>query len=475
MSDTIAPASYDPTTDPHLHLMVDNHDIQDQWGLQRIVQQARQGREQPLVVADQPWEGAAVLCWGSVLHSAEDGLWKMWYEGYNRGWGDPYAHSFCYATSADGTTWDKPILDIVDFHGSAANNIVYLPRDFVAAHGAHGLLDITGVIHDPSDPDAARRYKTIFQQANAARTVWGEFAAFSPDGIHWQRRAAPVLADQGDRTNIYHDPITDRYILTTRRHNNMPDGRAGLRRKRVVAWSESDDFIQWSQLRTIIKPDDYDSPDTEFYGMVAFRYGRRYLGFLEIYHTGSEQLDVQLAVSVDGQHWERVARREPLLPTGPVGSWDSVWVSSTDNPPHVVGDQLWLYYQGRSRGHRVDPPDAAIGRTMLGRDRFVALATGHEEGHLVTEPVPVGSERLLVNAACIGGELSVEVIGDDGQVVPGYERSACHSLTEDRIDWPVGWTEHDSLRAFVGQEIRLRFWLRNARLFAYRFAAPDAA
>ena len=192
---------------------------------------------------------------------------------------------------------------------------------------------------------------------------------------------------------------------------------------------------------------------------------------LEVYHTGSEHLDVQLAASVDGVHWERVGRREPFLPGGPVGSWDSVWVSFACNQPHVVGDQLWLYYHGRSTGHRVAPAYGAIGRTVIGRDRFVALAAGRDEGQLVTEPVEVGGEQLLVNAACIGGELAVEVIGDDGRVLPGYERSSCQPLAADSIDWRVTWAEREDLRVLVGQQVRLRFWLRNGRLFAYRFAA----
>ena len=471
MTDRVAPAGYDPTRDPHLHLLVDNHDIQDQWGLERIIQQPRQGREQPLVVADQPWEGTAVLAWGSVLYVPEERQWKLWYEGYNRNWADADRYSFCHALSADGTRWEKPNFGLVEFRGSSANNIVYHLRDFAAAHGGYGLLDITGVIYDPADEES-RRYKTIFQQNNPDHTVWGEYAAFSPDGIHWQRRAAAVLPAQGDRTNIYHDWRTGRYVLTTRAHNNMPDNKAGLRRKRVIAWSESDDFIHWSRLRTIIKPDDYDPPDTtQFYGMVPFRYGARYLGFLEVYHTGSEHLDVQLAVSVDGIHWERVGSREPFLPVGPVGSWDSIWVSFACNQPHVVGDQLWLYYHGRSTGHRVAPAYGAIGRTVIGRDRFVALAAGHDEGQLVTEPVEVGGEQLLVNAACIGGELAVEVIGDDGRALPGYERRSCQLLAADSIDWRVTWAEREDLRVLVGQQVRLRFWLRNGRLFAYRFAA----
>ena len=39
--------------------------------------------------------------------------------------------AICYATSVDGLTWNKPELNLVEFKGSKANNIVF--------RGPHGV------------------------------------------------------------------------------------------------------------------------------------------------------------------------------------------------------------------------------------------------------------------------------------------------------------------------------------------------
>ena len=40
--------------------------------------------------------------------------------------------------------------------------------------------------------------------------------------------------------------------------------------KRVIGRAESPDMIHWSEMETILIPDEKDFPDTEFYGMPVF-------------------------------------------------------------------------------------------------------------------------------------------------------------------------------------------------------------
>ena len=62
-------------------------------------------------------------------------------------------------------------------------------------------------------------------------------------------------------------------------------------------------------------------------------------------------MDIQLAVSRDSVHFERVADRAPLLAVGEVGAWDRFNLSLANNPPIVVGEGLRFYYGGRNYRH----------------------------------------------------------------------------------------------------------------------------
>ena len=58
--------------------------------------------DQPVLVADQPWEKVAVMC-PNVIWDRKTKLYKMWYSG-----GDQYEpDAIGYATSPDGITWTK--------------------------------------------------------------------------------------------------------------------------------------------------------------------------------------------------------------------------------------------------------------------------------------------------------------------------------------------------------------------------------
>ena len=109
------------------------------------------------------------------------------------------------------------------------------------------------------------------------------------------------------------DPVTSRYAAF---------GRFGF--GRVVARSESDDFLKWVKPQLVLETDDQEPsgeyPDTQFYGMSVCLYEGLYLGGLWAYRPGSDgHIDTQLACSLDGIRWERVANRSPLLTVGRAG------------------------------------------------------------------------------------------------------------------------------------------------------------
>ena len=78
---------------------------------------ARKHPANPLVVADQPWEGWR-LRYGSVIYDEQERLFKMWYTGDSES--DFPGDAALYATSADGIHWQKPLVGTIAFGSFAA-------------------------------------------------------------------------------------------------------------------------------------------------------------------------------------------------------------------------------------------------------------------------------------------------------------------------------------------------------------------
>jgi hypothetical protein len=125
--------------EPDLYLMADEELIASSENADRRVCRIEKHPE-PVIAPDRPWDGLAPdgsvtslqdPFYGTVLYDASEGLFKAWYNAYdrfqNRIYSPPVAsqgYSCCYAVSEDGITWQKPELGEVVFNGSLANNIL---------------------------------------------------------------------------------------------------------------------------------------------------------------------------------------------------------------------------------------------------------------------------------------------------------------------------------------------------------------
>ena len=488
--------------DPGLHLFLDDAEVQDHPGFVRKVQNPKRIRREPVLRPDRPWEGNAVQLWGSVLYDREENLFKMWYFSANtplyRSQGRGYF--MCYATSRDGIEWKKPELGIVLVEGSSANNIVYPTDDVPAGWG----IDPWGVVKDPDDPDPTRRYKMgLYQQRpskedsdiekpnmtreekNKARKILlqairdkhGMYAAFSPDGIHWTSGEKLLVPRGGDAGSMVYDPLGKQYLASTRRYETIMDhyviGWKGYRR--VISLSTSRDFVHWTPLKTILKPDDFDAPRDQMYVMTPFAYGNQYIGFIGMLHSSTELGPTQLATARDLQNWRRVGKREEFLPVGSPGSWDGAWSSLSGNPPVLKGDTLYMWYSGRPQAHGTSGMwRSSIGIVTLRKDGFVALRCGIRGGDVMTEPIEVTGPRLYLNAISYFGRVRLRVIEDGVSIPDGYSFEECNGLERgDETDFEVTWgKDGKNLFPFVGKKIRLHIRADNATsLFSYRFGA----
>ncbi len=482
---SLAQAEEEQQLDPieltsQVQLFIDDFLIQEMKGIARSLHTPTKAGENPVLVADRPWEGGLSLEAGTVLYEADQGIFRMWYNALFSREKPDVVESLCYATSADGVNWEKPNLGLVEFQGSRDNNILLMGSNWYHC-----------VLRDDSDPDPARRYKLAYWQTRD-RSRCGIWVGFSTDGIHWELHPNnPVVpcAASGDTFAVTQDPVSKHYYLFD---------KSRIRPLRKVSRMVSSDFVHWRDDQLVLEPDELDQSDTEFYSMVAFPYGSQYLGFLRVFHTYSQLMDVQLASSRDGINWERSARRRVFLPLGFMRneyggkSFDSGMNSAL--APAIKDDQLWIYYPGFDNFHNAPALDhhGKIGLARLRLDGFCSL-DATSRGYILTKPLRFRGSSLSVNAVVHSmaepgktpnptwaglfthategqGSIRVEVQDKEGQVISGYEASSCEPLEGDGLKQPVIWQKKTDMAALKDRVVRLKFILTNASLYSFRIS-----
>ena len=176
----------------------------------------------------------------------------------------------------------------------------------------------------------------------------------------------------------------------------------------------------------------------------------------------------ELVVSRDGFAWERVAFGEPFLPLGPADSFDCRQIRTASSMV-TLGDRILLVYSGSSHPH-VSAHKYDIGVATLRLDGFAAIAAnGGGAGTLLTRPLLLPPGELRVNASPEpGGSVRAEVLGGDGARLEGYGLDDCQAVETDTKDGLLRWRERALLPPCPTSGLRIRFVIREARLYSFR-------
>ena len=471
----------------HRQLFLDDAAIDEMHGVHRTLHQPEKCG--PVIRPDRSQNQVSLQSRSVPQWHPEKRCWEWWYwASYPTEPYGPY-HSTSvslthYAASSDGVHWEMPSLGLYERQGSKDNNIACDPAD--------GHRTLYHIIRDERDSHPTRRYKGLFGSKDRVRKV-------SPDGFDWTAVDAPPIPSQ-DESHFTFDEQSGRYLALVKHGTDW--GRS-------VWLATSPDFIDWTEpelifhsdeidranrarrIQAVIENPDYLSPplvdDTDYiaqvYQMPVMPYEGIYIGFPVLFnpagaipppqknYTAINQ--VELTVSRDLYHWERVANREVFIGIDP---WDGVNYGTAQNllcgRPHVHEDrEIWIYYNAiRFRGHQelyagmVDPTyfgDAsALCLAKLRRDGFVSLDA--EKGTIVTAPFVWKGERLHVNAE-IGGELRAELLDAGTKTpLPDHQTDPGTPLKGDHLD---GRLNRSSPPA--GKAVRARFILNDARLYAF--------
>lgn len=471
-------------------LFVDRVLVRESRGVAFTLHQGERHPSNPLVAADQPWEGWRLELFGSVIWDVEDQIYKMWYIGEPVGVFGPAPkgasgdNPTCYATSKDGIHWEKPPVGIIP--ASFKHNALLF-----ATH-------LASVYKDREEADPAKRYKMVCWIDNGK--LRGYHTMVSPDGLRWSPFSSKPICRGADVVTAYYDERHRMWVVLAK------IGTVIRGHNRRVFWvTTSRDFTEWTEPELAIYPDLMDDagslarieesrslldvPDdpaqmrTEFYGVGFYPTESCTLGFPWLFtinnkaRYGNQEgpFELQLAVTRDFKHWERPFRT-PCISRGKPGDWE--WgIQQTAARAIRVGDEIRLYYCGANYTHgtpvlyrqegtgRKTRYTSSIGLATWKADRFVSADGFDREAQLTTVPVIHSGNRLELNARTrSGGSLTVELLDAGGRPLTKPSRS----VKGDDLRHTVRWDDN-AIASLRGKPVMVRFHLAGAELYTFAF------
>lgn len=449
-------------------LFVDDFLI-EQSNLYRQFHRAEYHPASPVLRPQQPWERddpysrivgtppspAAMVFSDGVFYDAAERQFKMWYMG-------GYQQHTAMAVSSDGIAWRRPNLPVVP----GTNIVLRHARDSSTV-----WLD-----HEESDP--RRRYKMACYEFDAS----GIRLYVSPNGVSWT--SVGLAGHCADRSTMFRNPFRKVWGFSLR-----ADARGGQNRIRRYAESPTFESARWQDDAPVpwVGADalDLERPDyrtrPQLYNLDAVAYESVMLGLLTIYRgerpDREKPNDICVAFSRDGFHWSRDSR-EPFLPVSEQrGAWNWSNVQSAGGGCLVVGDRLYFYVSGRQGipGTQM-PGECTTGLAILRRDGFASLSDRWPAGMprarsgnaaaITTRPVRFSGRHLFLNAH-IGGSIAVEVLDRSGRVIEPFSLGNAIRVAGDGTKLAVRWQGGASLADVANREVRFRFVLTDAQLFAF--------
>jgi len=480
-------------------LFVDERFIASSRGVQLTMNPAVKMNE-PVLASYIPWEGdqgASATSYSSVLKDGDK--IRIWGAGKAllpvrlkaRG---PIIERFAYAESTDGIRFTTP------------DSSLLLQDEDLTELSKHGRTGGVAVWIDPQAPPS-QRYKTQAKFYPPASPAEFHICA-SPDGYRWTLLCRPTIGEMDTQSVAFWDERIQRYVLYTRRNPLAHTPR----RYRVIRRLESADLLDWRNEVFVMQADEIDrsiyesptpQPPVDYYGAAVFKYPedspdgvyimlaqafwhwqrrpleQRYGGYSdhksEFEVLAPATLDVRLAVSRDGIHFQWVGDRKPFIGLGLAGTFSAKRTWALPNPIHM-DRELWIYYFGENRDHDnfIDPAASrylcGIDRAVLRLDGFVSADADYGGGEIITPLIIFDGRRLELNVdAGAGGSARLELLDKHGQPVSGYTLEDALPLSGNSLCMPVTWGGKADLEELAGKPIRIRFVMRDCKLYAFQF------
>lgn len=454
-------------------LFIDQHLIAK---LDRVRLQLHEPRDEGVVLKfDQPWEG--IHC-GYCTIIRDGAQFRLYYRGMPADVKDGTAGEVtCVADSTDGIHWTKPKLDLFEARGTKENNIV-LAGDPPLSHNFSPFLDTR-----PECP-ADQRYKAL-----SGLDTSGLVAFVSADGLHWKKlRGEPVIARRAsfkfqwmfDSQNVaFWSPSERKYLCYFRVYDGV----------RGIARCESADFVEWSDpvLMSYVT-DGTASPTEELYTNQTspyFRAPQLYIAVAARFVPNRQAISDEEAAALNvAQGYYKDLSDAVLMTTRGGSVYDRTflssfirpgigarnWVSRTNYPALGIiqtGPTEMSIYTNQDNAQ----PTAHLHRYSLRLDGFASARAEYDGGELVTRPFRFAGDRLDLNFSTSAvGSIRVEIQNESGQPFPGFAAADCLEVIGNELDRTVRWKSGSDVSTLAGKTVRLRFVMKDADLYALRFA-----
>jgi hypothetical protein len=416
---------------------------------------------------NRPWEG--YLCGYPAIVPFEGG-WRMYYRGWPESPGVAYV---CMAESDDGREWTRPELGVFEFDGSTANNIMLSDETMPGERGAHNFCPFLDTRDGVPDDE---RYKAVTYGPKVGERLHSLCAYASADGVNWRvmNDGEPVFRGESwrvmlDSQNVafWYEPAGEYWLF----------GRNWVGAVRHIFLSRSEDFINWSEPQSL---DFGEAPLENLYTNAIvpyFRAPEMLIGFpkrfipqrkvVEDWPSGGLSEAVFMS-SRDGLHWHR-----PLEAFIRPGLGEERWTERrymvTRGIIPTSDTEISIYWMEDYRR-----PEPRMVRGTVRTDGFMSINAPFAGGEFVTEPFTFEGERLVLNASTsAAGSIRVEMQDEDGRPLPGMSLEDCPEIYGDGLQLEVPWPVNPTLPKWHGVPVRLRFVMKDADLYSFRFVSAE--
>lgn len=448
----------------------DDQNIAWQHNLKLTLETAQKHPQNPVLRAGPPGapdHGHSIL-YGTVLKQGD--TFRMWYlgmvekenkAGQAPGWWRP----MCYAESKDGVTWTKPELGLVDFDGSTKNNICLIEGE---VHSMTRVNDFLSVLHEPEDPDPARRYKCAyiahmpFDEVRGGRSKIGpherRWAAFvtatSADGLKWKvvgDRPANAGGERFEVSSLYR--FGDFYYGTGQLISPWSWRADGSDTGRDMLAYRSPDFATWSRAkaRAFSRPGQLANPAVKgqqmHMGAGLWNRGNVLVGLHGMWQDAETpppkgeswnlgvRIDLGLVVSNDGVHFREPVPSFPIIPRGAAGEWDDIAILQGHAFANE-GERTMIWYSHWDTGGKLK--EMHIGLATLRRDGFGALSrkVPENDGHCMTSPFIAREIALNVDGVTAETPLQLQLLDHLDRPLDGYTTKVQTNGVRVPVAWP---------------------------------------
>lgn len=423
--------------------------------------------EGPVLLFDNPWEGA--FC-GYATVIKDGPKYRLYYRGLaNAGKDGSREETTCIAESQDGILWHKPSLSLFEVNGTLENNVI-LANAAPVTHNFSPFLDTNPTV------SADKKYKALGGTRESGLIYY-----VSADGIKWHKyREEPVITEGAfDSQNVsFWSEAENCYICYFRTWST-----GTFKGYRTVSRCTSKDFINWNQP---IPMDFGNRPWEHLYTNQTHPYFRAphiYVSIAARFLPQRQVLSPEEAEKVNvnpdyfndcsdaifmtsrgGNRYNRTFMEGFIRP----GIGLENWVSRSNYPAlNVVqtGPTEMSLYVNQNYAQ----PTANIHRYTLRLDGFVSAQAPYKGGELITKPFRFSGNALEINySTSAAGGILVEILDVNGKPVPGFEMNYCKEIIGNEISRLVKW-ENGANLSNIDQPIRLKFSIKDADLYSFRF------